>query len=149
MLVTAINVGGSAFTAPDGTAYIADANFTDAGGGTFTNGAVLTGNAEAAVYQSSRYGPFVYSIPVSNGTYNVTFKLAEIWIDPMAVGARVFTLTVEGTTTSAIDIVSLAGGQYLPYDLTVPITVADGAINITTTATADQSTLNGIVVRTR
>lgn len=148
-VVVAINAGGGAFTSPEGISYLADTYVTNIDGGTVTNAGAMTGNLEAPVYQSTRYGSFTYAIPVANGTYDVVMKLAEVWFDPVVVGERVFSITIEGVSTGSIDMIARAGGQYLPCDVTVPITVTDGTVNISVAATADQASINGIVIRTR
>ena len=55
-LVVAVNAGGDAYTAADGTAYQADTRFT--GGHTATTRATIADTTDQALYQSAREGDF-------------------------------------------------------------------------------------------
>ena len=74
----AVNVGGSQFTAADGTIYQADTLFS--GGSTYKTTATIADTTDDALYQSERYGNFSYNVPVDNGNYVVTLKFAEIYL---------------------------------------------------------------------
>jgi uncharacterized repeat protein (TIGR02543 family) len=107
-----INVGG----ATSGS-FVADEYFT--GGTTYSNTntidtSLLSGSSApaAAVFQSERYGEFTYSVPSLNAgsPYIVTLYFAETYLS--AAGARLFDVTINGTTAlSKFDIYAAAGGQ--------------------------------------
>ena len=79
-----INAGGGAFTAADGTQYVAD-DFFDSGRIADTSDAI-TATEDDILFQTERFGTFDYLIPVQNGTYAVTFGFAETYLN--SVGAR-------------------------------------------------------------
>jgi len=107
-----INVGG----ATSGS-FVADQYFT--GGTTYSNTntidtSLLSGSSApaAAVFQSERYGEFSYSIPAlpAGAPYIVTLYFAETYLS--AAGARLFDVTINGTTAlSKFDIYAAAGAQ--------------------------------------
>ncbi|MDX1680657.1 MAG: malectin domain-containing carbohydrate-binding protein, partial [Akkermansiaceae bacterium] len=85
-VLQAINCGGSAFTASDGTNYLADT--LGSGGDTYSSGDAIAGTTDDALFQTERYGMFTYEIPVGNGSYGVLLQFAEIYAN--SDGARVF-----------------------------------------------------------
>src|SRR5882724_4265196 len=135
----AINVGGSQYTATDGT-YLAD---TYASGGTaYQNGNAIANSTDDPLYQSQRYGPLSYNIPIVNGTYNVTLKFAEIYYT--TANMRIFNVSIEGTQVlSNFDIVA-SGGANTAVDRTFTTTVSDGSLTITLTAVQDNPVINAI-----
>jgi hypothetical protein len=71
----------------------------------------VTNPAPAAVYQSERWGVFTYTIPnlTPGGTYTVRLHFAEIAFT--SVGARVFSVAINGSTVlNNFDIFATAGG---------------------------------------
>jgi hypothetical protein len=90
----AVNSGGSAFTASDGTVYSADTSYS--GGSTYSNGSAISGTTDDTLYQSERYGnPFSYNIPLAIGDYQVTLKFAEIY--QSSANMRVLDVAIEGS----------------------------------------------------
>src|SRR5207244_11068451 len=55
----------------------------------------ITGTNDPTLYKSSRYGSFNYSIPVSNGSYNLTLHFAELYFT--SAGQRVFHVDINGS----------------------------------------------------
>jgi hypothetical protein len=142
-VVAAINAGGAAFTAADGTAYKADQFFS--GGQTFTSTAAIAGTTDDMLYQSERWGNFSYAFPVADGTYNVTLQFAEIWWD--AAGKRVFDVTAEGNKIlDDLDIFAAAQGKNKAVDFTVPVAVSDGTLNLQFTTGIDNAKIGAIRV---
>ncbi len=140
--VLAINFGGAAFTGADGTSYLADQYFT--GGAGYATGSPIASTSDDAIYQSVRYGNFAYSIPIANGSYFVTLKCSEIYWSANA--RRVFTVTVEGNSAvTDLDIYARVGAN-AAYDITVPVTIADGVLDLGVIALRDQPNLSGIVI---
>ena len=75
-----------------------------------------------------RYGNFSYSIPLTNGNYNVTLKFAETYWT--AAGKRVFSVAMNGQTViSNLDIFAKVG-KNAAYDVVVPVSVTNGTLNI-------------------
>ncbi|WP_424018193.1 malectin domain-containing carbohydrate-binding protein [Halorientalis pallida] len=141
-VVFAVNSGGPSYTAGDGTQYQADTQFT--GGSTFTSGDPISGTTDDTLYQSERYGDFSYDVPVSDGEYRVTFKLAEIyWTSD---GQRQFDVSLEGTERiSNLDIHSQVGHD-AALDLTRTVTVTDGTLNIEFSTDVDNAKSSAIKV---
>ncbi|MBC7913374.1 MAG: hypothetical protein H7Y07_04550 [Pyrinomonadaceae bacterium] len=125
-LVFAVNSGGTAFTASNGIVYSEDKNFT--GGTIFTTTNAIDNTADDMLYRSERFGDFGYSIPVSNGTYEITFKFAEIY--HKSIAKRQFDILAENTAiVSDLDLFSSAG-MNTAYDVVKTVAVTDGTLNI-------------------
>jgi Malectin domain/IPT/TIG domain len=65
-------------------------------------------------YSTHRYAPsFTYSIPVSEGSYDVTLGFAEIYVPNCVVGGRVFDVSINngtGGSVKSFDVYDAAGG---------------------------------------
>src|SRR2546428_4240062 len=86
-----INTGGPAYTAANGRVFSVDQYFT--GGSTYSSTAAISGTTDPALYQDERWGSFTYSIPVANGTYDVTFHFVELYYTTgSCVGKRIFSM---------------------------------------------------------
>lgn len=141
-VVLAINAGGGACTAADGTNYLADQFFT--GGNPLIYGNAIAGTTDDPVYQSERWGNFSYSIPIQNGSYLLTLQFAETYWN--GNNQRVFSAFAEGQpVVTDLDIHALVGAN-TALDRAVPVTIADGTLNLTFTVTVDNPKLSGIVV---
>jgi hypothetical protein len=127
-LIFATNAGGSQYTASDGTLYQADTRFT--GGTTSTTTVAIAGTQDDRLYQSERAGSadFSYNIPVAAGNYVVILKFAET--DWSQAGRRIFDVYMEGTQViTNLDIFARVG-RNKAYDVTVPVRITDGVLNI-------------------
>ncbi|MCX5908377.1 MAG: malectin, partial [Deltaproteobacteria bacterium] len=121
-----VNCGGSQYTDKAGIVYQADNLF--AGGQTYKTTAAIAGTQDGPLYQTERFGNFSYNIPVVNGNYAVTLKFAEIYNH--YAGGRIFDVKIEGKEViSNLDIFAKAG-KNKAYDVTIPVTVTDGMLNI-------------------
>ncbi len=144
-VVFAANAGGNAFVAPsDGTNYAADNSVS---GGTAWNGGAISinGTVDDVLYQSERWGGFEYSIPVTNGEYQVVLKFAEVYW--ASAGKRLFHVAIEGTRVlTSFDIYKRVG-KNVAFDTTFTTTVADNRLNVQFTPVADNAKLSAIVVR--
>jgi len=137
-VVFAVNAGGSAFTAANGITYSADKNYS--GGSTYKSGNSISNTSDDALYQSERKGNFKYSIPVSKGTYEITFKMAEVY--HKASGKRQFDVIGEGVSLiSNMDIFSQAGSNKA-YDVVRRITVNDGTLNLSFNTDIDNAKIS-------
>jgi len=126
----AINAGGRAYTSSDGTYYLADTYYS--GGYQWNDSTAISSTTDDELYQTQRFGlknPFSYNIPIANGSYEVTFRFAELYYED--TGEQVFDIIMEETEViSDLDILSYVS-QYSAYDKTVPVYVNDGTLNIT------------------
>ena len=142
MAAVAVNSGGGAVTT-GGVAYLADQYFS--GGSTYQTAAGIAGTTDDALYQNERWGNFSYALPVANGSYAVTLQFAEIYFN--AAGQRVFDVTAEGALViDNLDVWSAAGGQFVAKDFVVPVSVADGVLNLQFTGSVDNAKINAIRV---
>lgn len=72
-----INCGGPTFSDSQRRTWVADSYFTD--GKTYSNSTIdVVNTVDDTIYQSERYGIFVYQIPIPIGSYSVILHLAEI-----------------------------------------------------------------------
>jgi len=125
-VVFAVNSGGGAFKASNGITYASDKNYS--GGATYYNDNSISNTIDDGLYQSERKGNFEYVIPLSNGTYEITFKLAEIYHN--RTEGRQFDILGEGVAlVSNLDIFAEAG-KNTAYDLKRRITLNDGVLNL-------------------
>ncbi|HEX8426406.1 malectin domain-containing carbohydrate-binding protein [Hymenobacter sp.] len=136
-----INAGGEALTTSRG-AFAAD-QYAIAGS-PYAQNVTISGTADPALYQSERNGTFGYSFPVANGAYTVVLHFAEIyWPQP---GQRVFDVAVEGVTRlDNYDIVAKVGPRTATTE-TLPVTVTDGALDLTFAASVDQAKVSAIEI---
>jgi hypothetical protein len=144
-VMSAINAGGPKYTDAQGLAYRGHTQFST--GYAYTTTAAIAGTSDAPLYQSERYGDFSYGIPVANGDYLVTLKFAEIyWTQP---GKRVFDVKIEGVKViSGLDLVAKVGPN-AAYDVTLPVRVTDGKLNIAFRPVVDQAKVSAIVVQAK
>jgi hypothetical protein len=141
-VVQAINCGGNAYLSIDGISYAADTDYN--GGLTATRSNAISGTADDTIYQSERYGAMTYALPLANGDYTVTLQFAETYWT--SNGARVFDSLIEGQVViNDLDIHQLVGAN-AAYSVTVPVTLTDGVLNLSFSATADKAKLSAIVI---
>jgi len=125
-VVAAINSGGDAYTAVDGTPYVADSAFD--GGSVQVSNVDLANTDDDALYNNWRYGNFAYHIPVYPGAYTVELHFADTYNS--APGQRIFNVAIEGTTVlQDFDIIATAGANAAVIR-TFDVTVADGVLDI-------------------
>jgi hypothetical protein len=141
-VVFAVNTGGPEYVGTDGTNYRSDSLFS---GGTIAKSAAsISGTTDDTLYQSERYGNFSYRIPVANGNYLVTLKFAEFYWS--GGERRVFDVEMEGNEViSDLDVFAKVG-KYAAYDVVVPVSVADGLLNIDFYTDKDNAKVGAIVV---
>lgn len=137
-----IDAGGSGLTASDGTVWAPDKGFT--GGKIGKTSDSIAGEDSAAVVKNYRYGMSAYKLPVANGTYKVTFVMAETYWK--AKGKRVFSATAEGVTVfSNLDVYAVAGHD-VELTRSAVVTVKDGALSLTFKASKDYAMVSGLRV---
>ncbi|NEU08806.1 hypothetical protein GZH53_10825 [Flavihumibacter sp. R14] len=126
-VVFAVNAGGSSFKASNGITYAADKNFSK--GYVYKSTNAITNTSDDALYQSERYGNFSYAVPVANGTYEVTFKMSELY--HKASGKRRFDILAENNEiVSNLDMYATAGVNNA-HDIVKTVSVTDGTLNLT------------------
>ncbi len=141
-VVFAVNAGGPEYVDCRGIHYQADSHYS--GGRAARSAAHISETEDDVLYQSERRGEFSYDIPVGNGHYLVTLKLAEThWKAPER---RLMDVTFEGREIlSDLDLYAAAGGNRA-YDIRLPVQVSDGALNIGFKADLDQAKLSALLV---
>ncbi len=134
--------GGGSYTSQSGVVYQPDTYYS--GGTAASTTAAISGTWDPTLYQSERYGNFSYNIPLANGNYTVTLKLAEIYWN--AAGQRIFNVSMQGTQViSNLDIYAQVGNN-AAYDLSFPVSVTNGLLNINFTSVVDYAKVSAIDV---
>ncbi|MBN2442399.1 MAG: PKD domain-containing protein [Spirochaetales bacterium] len=140
--VFAVNCGGSAYIASDGTQYAADTGYS--GGTAYDNGSSVSGTSDPSLYSTERYGSCTYSASVPNGEFLITLHFAENY--HTSAGSRVFDVAIEGTETiNDLDIYAQAGGT-TAYVTQNQVTVRDGEINIEFVTVTENALINAIKI---
>jgi len=138
-----VNAGGPAYTDAQGHVWIADTGFT--GGSVYSVGSAIAGTTTPALYQSERFGGFTYQFPVSNGSYTVNLKFAELYFTQ--AGSRIFNVLINGQTVLAnFDVVGTAGAGLKAVDRPFVVNVANGQIAVQLTPVQSDPTLNAIEI---
>ncbi len=127
-----VNCGGANYTDSKGQIWQADYIFS--GGSSVTKNATIAGTPDPALDQTSRQNnsasPIVYTFPLANGTYHVNLHFAETTNRSQQVGARVFTVKMQGTTVfSNLDIFAAVGANASLVE-GADIPVSNGSMNI-------------------
>ena len=132
-LLLALNAGGGQVQ-HDGVTWQADAYFI--GGQTYMKGGLaIAGTDNDKIYQSERWGPMSYNIPVANGSYQLALHFAEIYLKDGDSGQRVFDVMVEGQKVlTNFDILSKTTSNTAWIE-TIAAQVSDGELNISFTST--------------
>jgi hypothetical protein len=141
-----IHSGGGAVADASGLGWSADGDYS--GGSTWSTASGIAATASPNLYQTCRYGNFTYTLPVSNGSYTVTLKFAEI--SRTGPGQRQFNVAINGNSVlSNFDVFAQAGGANIALDKSFPVTVTGGQISIQfTTGASDLPLVNAIDVET-
>jgi hypothetical protein len=124
-----VNAGGLRVTDPSGAVWSEDAYYD--GGERHSTTKAIAGAGAPELYQSERFqaGPLRYRFCVSNGTYRIRLKFAEIWFT--TAGSRVFNVTINGAPVlTNFDIMKEAGGANRALDRDFRAEVTDGRIEV-------------------
>jgi len=101
---------GPSYTDSKGQLWQADAGFS--GGTIETITTPVSGTADPLLYEDYRWNPASYSIAVPNGQYQVNLYFTEANPKSESVGARVFNVSLQGTTVFPnLDIFAGAGAN--------------------------------------
>ncbi|HPL63707.1 MAG TPA: malectin domain-containing carbohydrate-binding protein [Syntrophales bacterium] len=140
----AVNAGGSQYRDSQRNLYQSDRMYS--GGTSYRTYSGISGTGDDPLYRCERYGNFSYSIPLANGSYQVTLKFAELDAR-VRRGSRVFDVLIEGKEViSDLDIYSRAG-RNRALDITVPVTVSDGNLNIQFRPQRGNAQVNAILIK--
>ena len=131
-----INAGGPAFIDALGQLWQADAYFT---GGAVSTGAIPPGTP--GYYLTKRYGDFSYLLPVPAGQYTVALDFIENVVAP---GARVFSVSINGTPVLTNYDIAADVGQNVPVRKIFPATAANSGILIQFTTVTRSAVVNAI-----
>jgi len=146
-----LNCGGPAYTATDGTRYLADQEYSFegcfgfVGGSAHSTPANITGTSDPELYRTERRGVSQYKFDLPNGFYEVTLRFAETQFG--YTGGRVFSVWIEGQRTlTDLDIYQQVGMNHA-LDYVFVVEVRDGQLNIQAEASAGQPTFSAICVK--
>ena len=146
-LVWAVNIGGPAYTALDGTVYGAEKSVSGGEVGTMD---LVKGSQDPTLYRTYRVGNIEVAHPIANGSYDITFHFAEP--DDITGGQRVFDAFVEGRQViDKLDVISARDGKIeSALTVTIPdIEISDGELTITFEASVSEPVLSALVVRNK
>lgn len=144
-LLWAVNVGGPAYEATDGTRYEAEASVR---GGEVASMAVVKGSQDSLLYRTFRVGDVEVAKAVPNGTYDVTLHFAEP--EDVKGGARVFDAFLESKRViDDLDVMASRDGKvYSALTVTIAnVEVSDGELSLRFEASVGKPVLSALVVR--
>lgn len=144
-LAFAVNAGGPTYQSQNGISYVSDINASFCqGGNAYQIQTLISNTEEDLLYQSERFGAFSYRFPVSPGNYQITFKFAEIYFSQPK--SRVFSVKVENKEVIQNLDIFLMAGNFSAYDVIVPVTVEDGALDISMIPVIENPKLSALLV---
>jgi len=129
-----------------GNIWLADRGF---GGGMVVsraNDMEIANTKNPGLYRTEHWGMTSFSQPLPNGKYVVKLHFAETYEGIKGPGGRVFSFNIEGRDFQDFDVWVKAGGRQRAYIETVNTTIADGKLDITFEAIADNPEINGIEI---
>ncbi len=124
-----INSGGPTVS-EGGISWLADQHFIN--GNTFGAAVPIANTASESIYHTERWsgGNLNYEIPMPSGEYQVQIHLAELYAPLQVVGARLFNISLEGSTVdSNVDIFDEAGPATALIK-TYSVSVSDGVLDL-------------------
>ncbi|MBA3822715.1 MAG: glycoside hydrolase family 2 protein [Ktedonobacterales bacterium] len=129
------------YTDTSGKFYDVDHYYS--GGTNGATSATIAGSPEQAEYQTYRSGSsFTYTIPAVNGSYIMYLKFMEP--TKTGTGQRVFSVAANGATViSNLDIYAQVG-KNTALQQQFPITVTNGIVTLSFTASTDSALVNAI-----
>jgi hypothetical protein len=151
MISKRINVGAaSSYRASDGSLWEADQFFRSGVAETFA-GRAISGTPDPALFRDQRratssLAPWVYNIPVPNGTYRVNFYFVEL--TKWARGQRVFSIDIfdtPGIDVYNLDVYREVGANAADVK-SFDVTIADSTLTLRSIAYIDVPTLAAIEI---
>ena len=130
-----INAGGPLYLDSKGNIWEADKGYNT--GNPFTTSvSTINGSNDPTLFKTQRWNsstsstPLTYSLKVPNGSYTVNLYFAETYGPDQKVGARVFNVTMEGSTVfSNLDVYAQAGAN-TQLVKSATVNVSDGVLTI-------------------
>jgi hypothetical protein len=104
----------------------------------------IEGTLDPEIYRTERYSMLGYNIGVPNGLYEVRLHFCETFAGITQAGQRVFSVNVEGTLISDIDIFAEAGGRRIALIRAVTVNVNDDQMDLSFIRTIQNPVINGI-----
>jgi hypothetical protein len=105
-----INCGGPSYTDSKGQLWLADSSFS--GGRAETIATPVSGTPDPLLFEDYRWNPTSYSIAVPDGQYEVNLYFTEANPRAASVGARVFNVSLQGSTVFPnLDIFATVGAD--------------------------------------
>jgi malectin (di-glucose binding ER protein) len=110
-----VNCGGPRYTDSRGQLWAADYGYNEGTASTISS--AISGTSDPALYQDGRWNgnssvPMTYTFLVVNGVYHVNLYFTETVKSEQFVGARVFTVKMQGNTAfDHLDIFAEAGAN--------------------------------------
>jgi beta-galactosidase len=107
---------------------------------------LVTGTVDQTPYESWREGQFAYAVPVPNGRYRVRVHFFEPDAT-IAVGARMFKLTLEGKVIGKpVDVRAESGAPMKALMRSATVNVRDGVLDVALTPQRGQAILSGLEI---
>lgn len=141
-----MTAGRNTYIAEDGLIWNSDSGLYTGSTGTFSWGDAIANTSDSGLYQSTRYGKdFQYNIPMPNGLYFAVLKFAELYFG--SANSRIFSLFANGKKIlENFDLFAAAGGKNVAYDKYIPVTVSNGSLNLSMSASKDNASINAVQV---
>lgn len=149
--VILINAGSTEnYTDPEGNIWLSDEGFYNAGKIYSTN-ATIANTDKQQLYQTERNRlAMTYTIPCSNGFYDVSLHYAELFSGAFGYNARVFDVFIQGVLVAQdLDVYEEAGGEgnSAYVDTTRYVEVDDGFLAIDFIGVNQHAKINAIEIR--
>ena len=130
---TRVNIGGPAITDPQGVAWAADTfNLGNSDGGAAN--ATVAGTNAPQLFKTARWfgGPTTYTFTVDGSkTYTVRTHHADTWPSTQKVGARVWSVEVNGQSRGPIDLFARVGANKAYIESWSGVAPVNGKISVT------------------
>jgi beta-galactosidase len=112
-----------------------------------SNQTPTSGMPDADLFKTMRTGEFSYSIPLADGTYQVTLGFLE-HAPETAVGNRVFNVIANGDVKLAnFDVLAAAGRLGAPVTRSLTVEIAGGYLKLDFVPIRGEATLSNITIR--
>lgn len=144
-LTYAINAGGGSYTDSQGIKYSKDFGFNNDSTVRNTPNISVANTPDEPLYQAQRHAETLeYNLPVTNGIYDVTVKLADNKFREN--GQRIFNLMAEGNVIATnLDMFARFGRE--AKDITLrDLRVSDGKLTIASERIVNEASIAGIVI---
>lgn len=106
----------------------------------------ISNTLDCRLYQTEHNSMTSFAYAVPNGTYQVNLHFAETYSGITAPGQRVFSVNVEGTLISNLDVFAQAGGCKKALVKSVTVSVTDGQLDMTFIPLVNNPEINGIEI---